>query len=1061
VRGGIRLDVAQTARLDFALEVGAVSETVEVTSQAPLLDAGSSSIGQVVDAGKIVNLPTNGRNSHGFITLVPGVRAPRNFSRTAIDQYNNMFVSINGARPNQNTFYLDGGNNSTSNFNGPSYTPSVDIVEEFKVQTNNYSAEFANAAGGVVNLVTRAGTNQIHGTLYEFFRNDKLTATDFFLNRAGFKKAPFRFNQFGATTGGPLRKNRTFFFLAYEGLRNVQGMTWNGTLPTAAQKQGDFTETRTANGQAIVMYDPVSTVADPAAAGRFIRTPFAGNRIPAARIDRVTRNYLPFFPQPTIAGDPVTGNNNFVSNASAPTNKDDGSARVDHGFSDKLRFFARHSYGRTPQGRPNVYGNQGTVGTGNDLLTSRQIIASATYGFTPTFFGEFSSAFNRYTLDRQGYGVGFNPTDLGFPAYLAANSMRLAFPTISIEGMTVGANVGNQGSGTLGGSLIANHGYDRFEERANFTRIFGRHTWKFGGLFGVARQNNDNPLNAGGAFNFNRAFTQGPDPLRASPAGGLGFASFLLGVGGGSHNTTRVGMAVVNNYWGGYFQDDFKVSGKLTLNFGVRYDYAGPFRERYNHLVNLDSTSAGTAQGGVAVRGGLRFPATGGLPRGAWDPDRNNVSPRFGFAFNLNPATVVRGGYGVFFAQMNGGGYNSNVIPNTGFNCVTEFTGTVDGGLTPFNYLSDPFPGGFCLASRTRLGLATSLGENVFYTDRGARTPYSQQWNFDIQRLLPGGLVLEAAYAATRGIKLLGALEDNQIPLESLALGSQLLTRVPNPFQPAVRSGPLSTPTTTRNQLLRPYPQYLVVNSSAATYGSSIYHALQAKVEKRMARGFSFLASYTLSKIIDDAGATTTGFPGEPVSGGGIQNHRNRRGERALAVFDVPHNLMMSSLWELPFRPGGVARHVVAGWQINGIATFRSGVPLGITGGNASQAFGGTQRPNWSGQDATLTGQKSGRLQRYFDTAAFSFNDPFSFGNSPRLLPNLRGAGIHSMDLSVFKHFQIRESMRLQFRAEFFNFTNTPEFGLPNTAFGSPLFGVVGTQENFARDVQFALKLLF
>ena len=322
----VKLDVAQTIKIDFKLDIGDSSQTVEVRDTAELLDSGVSAIGQVVGEKSVANLPTNGRNSYSFITLVPGVRAPAGFQAAQITNVSSAFVSINGARPNQSAFYLDGGNNSQSNFNGPTYTPSLDVVQEFKVQTNNFSAEYTNTAGGVVNLITRSGTNAFHGTLYEFLRNDKFDANGFFLNRAGISKAEYRFNQFGGTTGGPVIKNRTFFFFGYEGFRLVQGVTLTNTLPTAEQRAGDFSQTRTAAGQLITIYDPLSTRSDPANPGRYLRTPFTGNKIPAGRFDPVAANLLKFIPLPNSTGAPVTGSNNFVSNASAPTNKDDLSA---------------------------------------------------------------------------------------------------------------------------------------------------------------------------------------------------------------------------------------------------------------------------------------------------------------------------------------------------------------------------------------------------------------------------------------------------------------------------------------------------------------------------------------------------------------------------------------------------------------------------------------------------------------------------------------------------------------------------------------------------------------
>ena len=458
----------------------------------------------------------------------------------------------------------------------------------------------------------------------------------------------------------------------------------------------------------------------------------------------------------------------------------------------------------------------------------------------------------------------------------------------------------------------------------------------------------------------------------------------------------------------------------------------------------------------------------GGTSRYSWDTIGTNVAPRFGVAYNLGNATVLRGGYGIFFAQMTGGSFNSNAIPNTGFNCITSMVASNDGGLTPSSFLANPFPTGFCSAPGNTQGLLTNLGQAIFATDRRNHTPLSQQWNFDIQRSLPGGILVEAGYSGNHGSRLLGDLEWNQIPLSAMSLGSRLLQTVPNPYVGIVTTGALSLPTVTLNQLLRPYPQFLNVTATASTYGSSIYHALQAKAEKRFAKGFSFLAAYTWSKIIDDVDASTVGFPGGTFAGGSLQNYNDRRNERSLATFDTPHNFAFSSVWEVPAGKGkallnrsGWLDKVVGGWQANGILTLQSGTPLQIVGGNASGAFGGTQRPNWSGADAALDGAISQRLNRYFDTSAFTQNDPFTFGNAPRTMPNLRGPGVHNLSASFFKNLEVHESIRLQFRGEFFNIFNTPQFGLPNGNINAANFGVIAAQVNTPRDVQFALKLLF
>jgi hypothetical protein len=1072
-RTGIRLDVAQTAKIDFTLHVGTVSQAMVVSGTAELLDTGTAAVGQVVDTRAIDNLPTNGRNSYEFITLTPGVRAPNGFRSVVTDNVSSAFVSINGARPNGSVFYLDGGNNSESNYNGPTYVPPVDAVQEFKVQTSSFGAEYTNTTGGVVNLVTKSGTNRFHGTLFEYLRNNDLDATNFFLNLSGIGKAEYRFNQFGGTLGGPVIKNKTFFFFSYEGLRLVQGVTYTNTLPTAAQRAGDFTETRNAAGQVIAIYDPFSTVPNPSAPGSSIRTPFPGNAIPPARIDPVAHNLLKYLPQPNTTGAPITGNNNFVSNASSPINKDDYSARVDHHFSDNTSLFGRYSVNYEPWETPQPYGagNPANPNLGLTNFGRYNAVLNGTHIFSPQFLVELSSSFNRWAQTRVGPGVGFDPTQLGLPSYIVAHSAKPEFPVISVSGMNGAASLGNNyGAGLLaaGGVQDGINGFDTIEERVNFTRIAGRHTLKLGGIFGVQRNNTVGMSSFGGVYDFAPGMTQGPNPLLASSTAGLGFASLLMGTpSSGSHPTAQAGMSVIDKYTGVYIGDDFKATSRLTLTFGLRYDYTTPFTERNNRLVNFNTT-AQTTLGGIPLTGGLQFVGVNGSSRYSWDPNTLNFAPRFGFAYNLGADTVVRGGFGLFYGPFTGGGFNNNAIPNTGFSCTTALTASRNGGLTPYATLSNPFPDGFCSATGSNAGLLTNLGQTLFYTGRDQKRPYSEQWNLDIQRKLPGNMVFEIGYSGTHGLHLMGTLDINQLPNSDLALGPALIQTAPNPYASIVTSGLLSGGNVPQNQLLRPFPQFLSIQQMASTYGDSIYHSMLTKLEKRLSHGLTFLTAFTWSKLIDDVDATTVGFPGGAFTGGGLQNYNNRRQERALATFDTPFNFSVEAVYELPFGPGkkflssaNLIDRLLGGWQMNEILTLQSGTPLQIVGGNANQTLAGTQRPNWNGRNPTLGGAISDRLNRYFNTADFSANPLYTFGNSPRTMPDLRAPGLHQLDISLFKNFALHENWKLQFRAEFFNVLNTPEFGLPVTNFNASNFGVVSSQVNAPRDIQFALKLLF
>ncbi|MDQ1468805.1 MAG: hypothetical protein QOJ99_285 [Bryobacterales bacterium] len=1082
IRDNVKLDVALALTVDLSMEIGASSESVTVTAEAPVLEEESASLAHIIENERIVNLPTNGRNSYGFAQLVPGVRASKGFTQVAYGMYNDQFVSINGSRPNANSFTLDGGNNTNPAFNGPGYFPSVDEVQEYKVQTNNFSAEFSNSAGGVINLVTKSGTNRLHGSLYEFLRNDQLTGTDFFVNRNGLKKSELRYNQFGGTAGGPViiphiyrGKDRTFFFGSYEGLRWVRGITAAGTMPTELERAGDFSQTRSASGQVITVYDPLTSRPNPNSPGNFIRTAFPDNIVPVTRFDSVSRNLLNYIPHANSPGAAITNLNNYISNASSPVQKNGFTVRVDHSLNQNQKIFARSSLNNTPVSRPEIYGHSlyvaEPINGAVDQLNQRQAVVNYTNLLRPTLVLELSSSFLRYSIQRQGPGNNFDPVQVGLPAYFHQLQPALVscFPSISITNLGVSIPVSDVGGGLIGNCQLLHDAYESFHEYANLTNTRGKHSLKFGGNFGVNRLSTGRYGVAGESYSYSPAFTQGPNPLVGSSTAGSAFASFLLGTpASGSVTTDGPGQNILYRYFGIYFQDDWKVTSRLTLNLGFRYDYQTPWTERYNRFSDFNFTAPSPLQvPGLNLVGGLYFPGVNGTPRGQFDPDRKNFAPRFGFAYSLNPTTVLRGGYGIFFAPITGGGYNGSAVPVSGFQSSSGMITSVD-GITPTNFQSNPFPDGFVRAPGSGKGLATLIGQNVTGMDRNRHTPYAEQWNLDVQRSLPGNLLLDVAYAGSRGLRLFGSLNYNQLPNQYLPLGDALRQQVPNPFFGMVASGPLSTPTVQRSQLLRPYPQFTGVTAGNASYGASTYHALQAKLERRFSKGFSVLVSYTFSKLLDDVSPTTTGYPGESFASGAYQDTTNRAKERAPASFDTPHYLALNGVWEIPVGPGhqlmstGIASLVLGGWQLNGIATFQSGVPLQLAvASNSLNNYGGAQRPNWTGQDPSLSGPISKRLDHYFDTSQFSLPAPYTYGNAGRLLSGLRAPGLGNLDLSVFKNFALREYLKLQFRVESFNTLNHPQFSLPNTTIGSSAAGVISTQANLPRDIQLALKLLF
>jgi hypothetical protein len=1065
-RAGIKLDVAQVAALNFVLEVGAVNETVDVSAQAPILDAGSASLSAVIENKQLLELPLNGRNAYSFATLVPGVRASAAFSQPAYDMYNDQFVSVNGSRPNQNQFLMDGGNNTTAGFNGPGLYPSVDMVQEYKVQTNNFSAEFGNTSGGVVNVVTKSGTNQFHGVLYEFLRNNKLNANDFFDNRAGNPQAPFKFNQFGGTLGGPVIKNRTFFFFAYEGVRWIQGLTATGTLPTDLQRSGDFSQTRNQTGQLIAIYDPLSSPTT--------RTAFPGNVLPQSRIDPVARNLLKYLPPPNSAGNPITATNNFTSNFSAPINQNLYSIRADHSITDSQKIFFRVSLNNTDQNRPNIYGagfEHSNPVLGNDTLLQRQAVLDYTVVLSPSTVMELNSSFLHYYLTRASPALNFDPVQVGFPAYYETLQPRLVpcFPTVSVAGMGVNLSIPNNGGGFLGNCGNLGNYFDTYHEAGNITRTRGAHTLKAGFDFGAYRWSARNFIVAANSYSFTPNFTQGPNPLTASSAAGFGFASYLLGNGGGSINSDGPGENMQTVYWGLYFQDDWKVNTKLTLNLGIRYDNPRPWTERFNRITSWCGSCPVTIAG-MQLQGGLAFPGVNGRSRGFYDPDNNNFAPRFAFAYAVNPKTVVRGGFGIFYGPVQGGAFNSTSTPNTGFAATTAWVGSID-GITPTNPLSNPFPEGFVRAPGSTQGLLSQLGQAVVVMDPNRVTPYSEQWNIDFQRSLPANFALDLSYAGSRGLHLFGPLNADQLPDSALPAGTDLKTLVPNPFFGTITNGTLSTAQVQRTQLLRPYPQFSAVTFGNSSYGASTYHALQVKATRRFSAGFSMMFAYTFSKVLDDVAASTAGggFPGEAFGDASLQDFSNRRLERAPAQFDTPHTITVNAVYELPFGPGKpllahnrIGGWILGGWQWSGIENFHSGAPLSLrTATNTLGNFGGSQRPNWNGQNPYTSGPITGRVSSYFNVAAFSVPAAYTYGNVARLSSWLRAPSYGDLDLAIDRTFRLTERFHLQFRAEAFNLLNQTVFGLPNTSIGSSAAGVISTITNNSRQMQFALKLVF
>jgi hypothetical protein len=1045
VQRGVTLSVGQQARVDIALEVGNVAEAVEVVADASVLETVDSTLGKVVDNNRIVGLPLNTRNVFSLLYLTPGVTG--SVSTTYGTGY-----AINGARNSMLDILVDGvstAHPTVNGFSGNSTFPPVEAIAEFKVMGSNYSAEFGRSNGGVVNVVYKSGTNDWHGSVFEFLRNSSLDANNFFSNRQGVPLGSFKRNQFGGMVNGPIIKDRTFFLVSYEGLRERSLGNTTTSVPTALQRSGDFSETRAANGTMIRIFDPYSTRAS---GSGFVRDQFANNRIPVGRMDPVALNVMRFYPDPNTVTNAVTNLNNFFNTGSRAFDQDQFDVRIDQNLTDRQRLFGRYSWRDNTNAPPQYFPDDLTIAEGRVIEGVRQPSASIDYSnaLSPTTIWTMRAGVSRSIFDYNNQGLGFVPSSLGLPSGIDSVVDRQMFPRFGASGFV-----------NIGGSDHRFSTFNTFTLLSNLAVVSGNHTLKFGWEGRLIRVNVWEARSAG-TFNFSAGFTQGPNPNQASATAGNSLASMLLGTGTSGNVLIRnwKNVAAQSMYHGLYFQDDWRITSKLTLNLGIRYDLDLPRTERYNRMNWFDETApsplASQVPGFSDLRGGVRFVGVDGNPRSQFNKDLNNLSPRVGFAYQVDSKTVVRAAYGHFFGPSRQAAQGT--VGPFGFRVEYPWVTTVD-GITPFNTLRNPYPEGFSDVPGATAGLLTQAGANLqaFWPD--SPSPLNKMWNVTVQRELPGEILFETAYVGNRGTNLSSSgesgMEFNQLDPKHLALGSKLNERIPNPFYGIVNNGVHLSPTIARGQLLRPFPQFTNVQPLYFPGSNSIYHAWQSTFKRRFAQGFLFEGNYTWAKLID--------------TGDNHQNTYDIEASRAISSQDITHRLVGSFLYELPIGNGRgpdtgdstVANLLLGGWQINGIFTFQSGTPLSITANNTSGLFAPATRPNNNGTSARKTGAVQDRLDAYFDKSVFSQPTAFTFGNTSRYINDLRGDSVRNWDLSLFKEFRVRERLTTQFRAEFFNAFNTPRFGNPNTSVTSGAFGVITSQANAPRQIQFGLKLLW
>lgn len=1129
-KNGIVVSVSENVSADFSMKVGTTTQSVEVQATGAQLQTQDAVTGQVINRTFINSLPLADRAVFNLAYLAPGVTIPDN---QCVNCTTTNFIS-NGSRNSTADVVIDGV--TTSNFEQNSgimsatYTPSVESVEEFKLQQSNFSAEFGFSGGNVVNVVTRSGTNDFHGSAYEFLRNEKLDANNVFSIQNGEPRSPLRRNNFGFTIGGPIRKNKTFFFFDYDGTRERNFASGTSGVPTAAERTGDFGELcgfhggsfdvngqcSDASGQLWDPFDPNAFVdhGDPDNV-TFRRTAFvpfnnltayasAGTSTPNVAgnlIDPVALQLMQFFPQPTsTATDADSRLNNWFGSGTNRSTDNKFDIKIDHRFTEKSLLSAKYSQETGNFHSFNCYGNEADPCTGGPVDFTRHLFAiNETYTFNPTVVMNVSYGYTRgfdFQKGIQGDFPDINPsTQIGMPSYMLKSGFP-QFPNVLLADYEApgGANIGTQTFSIL------RQGQDTHHLVGTLSWVHGSHEFKFGGEGRMHRINFAQPGWPSGEFNFDY---NGSSETRDS--GGDPMASFLMGVGSPDGCFDFCPYEVPNSVstqnfqWGMFIQDNWRVTPKLTLNLGLRYDVSLPRTEREDrqNWLNLNATNplnGGSITYDDPLTGDSVTRALKGIEIFADPKNRKNfgtdwrdVQPRFGFAYQFPHSLVMRGGYGIFYSTPRSGAAGTGPI-NTykGYDQLTEWiTTNPSNQVTPFARFSDPFPGtgplsppGNSLGALNDVGFGGG-GNLKSLTD----TPYEQTWTLGFEKELPGKIILETSYVGKKGTHLYfsGASELNHLPISVEKLSTSdiasLEDPVPNPFFGIITDplSPLSADQVPGFQLLLPYPQFTSLQVDTFPIASSIYHSLQIRAEKEYANGFQFLVTYTFSKSIDDASATddSVSWLGGNSS---LQDPNRPYLERSVSQFDVPHNLQFSYVYDLPIGRGRkfagnlspVLNAFIGGWQTNGIVSFSSGRPIGLSldSGNGIPTYGG-RRPNISGVLKRNTGPDY--LQNYFANAGQVLSEPgdFTLGNASRALSNIRQPGVKNVTMSLFKEFsfaKFREGMRLEYRIEAFNAFNHPQFCGPDTSArfedgeitGS--FGQITDTCNSPREVQMALK---
>jgi hypothetical protein len=1115
-QAGIMLNAAQSATQDVVLTIGAATQSVTIVADASQLNTDNSNIATDIPGNDITEFPLNTRNIYSLASLNASVNNTSEGqmllgggTNTTDDADQDIsFMNFAGGYFGSTAFMLDGAWNTDTEWGAVIFVPSVDAVEEFKVQNNSFTAQYGWSTGNVINVVTKSGTSSFHGDVWDFYQNQDLNAVPYFST----SNQSLSRQEEGVGAGGPLyipgiykQREKTFIYGLYEHLSISSPTVDTYTVPDSNFRNGNFSEILGTTpvgtdglGRSIYVgqiYDPRSghqitagqadtkTAANPYGTGLvatqsgYIRNPIAGNNLAnlaGYQADAIGAKLLSYYPTAKATG----LSNNLIVSGTAPAHSNEYTLRVDHNITDKSRAYFRYAYKEEfKTGAASDWGSD-PAGPGNARPNNRWgMWAGYSYVFNPTFTMNLTSGVTIWHETSDNQSFGFDPTSIGLPAYLKQNDPL--FPQVTVGGQSP------LGPGANDQQAVTNHG-PIGTLSGDFIKVNGKHTLNFGAT-GMEQVFGQHPYYQDNLF-FNGQFTSGPNPLSGSGfASGSGVAEMLLGV---IDSGTTAGYSdsplESNHLIGEYLQDDWRPARKLTLNLGLRYEIQTPYTYRHNaaSIFNPDVLNPLSALVGRPLMGALQFLGPGN--RYVYNPNWHNWAPRVGFSYQVVPRAVLHGGYGIFYPESV---TSSGAGDQDGFSSATYSDVSLDGGVTPNPNIStsNPWGGVYAQTTGNANGEFQQVGNGVGGVFRSRPSPYVQQWMFGVQWAVTHNDQLEVDYVGNRGVRMIGSYNSHQLNPAYLSQGSNFLggAASSNPFAAPLKaleasgtiapsSCNLDNASVTNAQLLSPYPQYCGVAQTDAPVGQSLYNALQVTYTHRLSKGLTALVSYTYSKFLDNVeGNNGWSYNGPTNWGVTPANNYNLAADKSVDAGDIPHALVASYIYQLPVGRGRavgsgmgrVADSVVGGWELSGIATFKGGIPIGIFG-NDQPTYGGNPRPDVVGNVHV----SNPNAHEWFNTGAFAYAPYGSFGNAPRYFSDLRGPHYQNWDTALEKNWRFGETMRIQFRFETFNTFNHPNFYAPEagaTSYGgcdpnggsgcASSFGTI-TQTFAPRNVQWAGK---